>query len=108
MQQSLLKLSPLQGTIIAMVVIATLGVTMIAWGFVPHLSLIIVILGLLLFGSGNCFWGHAKPNDQRCGDRHGSNLLVFIYWAVGFGANDVRHNSHADLLGRVEHSLHQP
>ena len=41
MQQSLLKLSPLQGTIIAMVVIATLGVTMIAWGFVPHLSLII-------------------------------------------------------------------
>ena len=50
MQQSLLKLSPLQGTIIAMVVIATLGVTMIAWGFVPHLSLIIVILGLLLFG----------------------------------------------------------
>ena len=50
MQQSLLKLSPLQGSIIAMVVIATLGVTMIAWGFVPHLSLIIVILGLLLFG----------------------------------------------------------
>ena len=41
MQQSLLKLSPLQGTIIAMVVIATLGETMIAWGFVPHLSLII-------------------------------------------------------------------
>lgn len=47
---TLLNLTPMQAAIIALVVIAVLGVTMIAWGFVPHLSLLSVILGLMMFG----------------------------------------------------------
>lgn len=46
----LLQLSPKQAVPIAMMVIFVLGITMIAWGFVPHLSLILVITALLMFG----------------------------------------------------------
>ncbi|STZ09388.1 Sodium/proton antiporter [Moraxella caprae] len=47
---TLLTLSHAQAVVIAISAIIILGVTMIAWGFVPHLSLLLVILGLLMFG----------------------------------------------------------
>ncbi|UYZ67861.1 Na+/H+ antiporter NhaC [Moraxella bovis] len=47
---TLLTLSHTQAVVIAISAIIILGVTMIAWGFVPHLSLLLVILGLLMFG----------------------------------------------------------
>ncbi|MDO4251166.1 MAG: Na+/H+ antiporter NhaC [Moraxella sp.] len=50
MKDSLLNISPVEALIYAVLVIATLGVTMIAWGFVPHLSLLLVIMGLLMLG----------------------------------------------------------
>ncbi len=50
MKDSLLTISPTEAVIYAVLVIAVLGVTMIAWGFVPHLSLLLVIMGLLMVG----------------------------------------------------------
>lgn len=48
--QDLLTLSPLQALGVAILVVLVLAITMIVWGFVPLLSLLIVILGLMLFG----------------------------------------------------------
>ena len=47
---TLLTISPTQAVVMAGVMVAVLSVTMIAWGWVPHLSLLLVILGLLVFG----------------------------------------------------------
>lgn len=47
---ALIQMSPAQASLIAAVCVAILSVTMIAWGWVPHLSLLLVILGLLVFG----------------------------------------------------------
>lgn len=49
-EQTLLTMKPTQAFIIAGVVVAVLGLTMIAFGWVPHLSLLTVILGLMMFG----------------------------------------------------------
>lgn len=49
-QTPLLNLTPKQAVPIAAVVVFVLALTMIKWGFVPLLSLLIVILGLLMFG----------------------------------------------------------
>ncbi|UXZ04749.1 Na+/H+ antiporter NhaC family protein [Moraxella nasicaprae] len=49
-QTPLLHLTPKQAVPIAVIVVFVLALTMIKWGFVPLLSLLIVILGLLLFG----------------------------------------------------------
>lgn len=48
--ESLIRISPAQASVIAAVVIAVMGVTMISWEWVPHLSLILVICGLLALG----------------------------------------------------------
>ncbi|MFC0820767.1 Na+/H+ antiporter NhaC family protein [Moraxella marmotae] len=49
-QQSLLAIKPAQAAVIALAMIAIMGITMIAWGWVPHLSLLLVIVSLLAFG----------------------------------------------------------
>ncbi|MDO4997773.1 MAG: Na+/H+ antiporter NhaC family protein [Neisseria sp.] len=47
---TLLSMTPAQAVAIAVAVIVVLGITMIGFGWVPHLSLLTVILGLMLFG----------------------------------------------------------
>lgn len=47
---TLLSLTHAQAVVIAIIAIMVLGITMIMWGWVPHLSLLAVILGLMLFG----------------------------------------------------------
>ncbi len=47
---TLLSLTSAQAVVIAIIAIMVLGITMIMWGWVPHLSLLAVILGLMLFG----------------------------------------------------------
>ncbi|MFL1732605.1 Na+/H+ antiporter NhaC family protein [Moraxella oculi] len=49
-QAPLLHPAPNQALLIAMIVVAVLALTMIQLGFVPLLSLLIVILGLMMFG----------------------------------------------------------
>lgn len=50
MKETLLNMKPAQAVPLAAALVAVLGITMIAWGWVPHLSLILVIVGLLMFG----------------------------------------------------------
>ncbi|MDO4700081.1 MAG: Na+/H+ antiporter NhaC family protein [Moraxella sp.] len=50
MKETLLNMQPTQAVPLAAALVAVLGITMIAWGWVPHLSLILVIVGLLMFG----------------------------------------------------------
>ncbi|WP_066804822.1 Na+/H+ antiporter NhaC family protein [Moraxella oblonga] len=50
MKDTLLDISPKESAIYAIIIIAMLGITMIAWGWLPHLSLILVIVGLLMLG----------------------------------------------------------
>lgn len=50
MKDTLLTISPKQAFIYAIFVIAILGITMIAWGWLPHVSLVLVIVGLLMLG----------------------------------------------------------
>ncbi len=48
--EPLLTISPSAAVPMAIVMVIILGVTMIAWGWVPHLSLLLVIIGLMMFG----------------------------------------------------------
>lgn len=47
---TLLTMRPTKAVAIAGVLVALLGLTMIAWSWVPHLSLLVVIVALLFFG----------------------------------------------------------
>lgn len=47
---TLLTMRPIKAVAIAGVLVALLGLTMIAWSWVPHLSLLVVIVALLFFG----------------------------------------------------------
>lgn len=49
-KNTLLTMTPSQAVPLAIIMVAILAVTMIAWGWVPLLSLILVIISLLLFG----------------------------------------------------------
>lgn len=49
-QTTLLTIKPGQAFLIATIIVAVLSVTMIVWGWVPHLSLLVASLGLMLFG----------------------------------------------------------
>lgn len=50
MKEPLLQMTPSEAVLIAAAIVCALGITMIAWGWVPLLSLIAVICALLLFG----------------------------------------------------------
>lgn len=47
---TLLTMQPIKAVATAGVLVALLGLTMIAWSWVPHLSLLVVIVALLFFG----------------------------------------------------------
>lgn len=79
---TLLTLSPMQAVIIALVVIAVLGVTMIAWGFVPHLSLLSVILGLMMFGLSRGIGFDAMQNKMIEGVSQGMGA-IYLFSCIG-------------------------
>lgn len=50
MKEPLIHLKPAQAVPVAGIIVAVLGLTMIGFGWVPHLSIIIVMCGLLAYG----------------------------------------------------------
>ncbi|KLT73048.1 sodium:proton antiporter [Neisseria arctica] len=50
MKQSLQNLKPLEALWVAVLVISVVGVTMIGFGWMPHLSIILVLCGLMVYG----------------------------------------------------------
>lgn len=50
MKQALINMSPREALPIALAIVAVMGVTMIGFGWVPHISIILVLCGLLAYG----------------------------------------------------------
>ena len=80
--KTLLTLTPAQAAIIALMVIAVLGVTMISWGFVPHLSLLTVILGLMMFGLFRGIGFEAMQNKMIGGVSQGMGA-IYLFSCIG-------------------------
>lgn len=51
MSETLLKMKPAEALTIAVAIVAVMGFTMIGLGWVPHLSIILVMCGLLAYGA---------------------------------------------------------
>lgn len=51
MKDSLIEMNPTQALLIAVLVIAAMGITMIGFGWVPHISVILVLCGLMAYGA---------------------------------------------------------
>ena len=49
-KEALLEMQPREAAVMAALVVAVMGITMIHFGWVPHLSVILVLCGLLCFG----------------------------------------------------------
>lgn len=77
---TLLTMTPAKAALIAVVMILVLGVTMITWGWVPHLSLILVIIGLLLFGLVN----RLKFEDMQAQMAKGVNTGIGAIYLFSF------------------------
>ena len=79
---TLLNMTPTQAVIIALIVIAVLGITMISWGFVPHLSLLTVILGLMMFGLVRGIGFDAMQNKMIDGVSTGMGA-IYLFSCIG-------------------------
>ena len=81
-QTPLLNLTPKQAVPIAAVVVFVLALTMIKWGFVPLLSLLIVILGLLMFGLTKGISFEAMQDRMIGGVATGMGA-IYLFSAIG-------------------------
>ena len=81
-QTPLLNLTPKQAVPIAAVVVFVLALTMIKWGFVPLLSLLIVILGLLMFGLTKGITFEAMQDRMIGGVATGMGA-IYLFSAIG-------------------------
>ena len=50
MKEALLRISVREAVVIALLIIAVMGITMIGFGWVPHISIATVLCGLLAYG----------------------------------------------------------
>lgn len=80
--KTLLTLTPAQAVIIALMVVAVLGITMISWGFVPHLSLLTVILGLMMFGLFRGIGFDAMQDKMISGVSQGMGA-IYLFSCIG-------------------------
>lgn len=81
-QTPLLNLTPKQAVPIAAAVVFVLALTMIKWGFVPLLSLLIVILGLLMFGLTKGISFEAMQDRMIGGVATGMGA-IYLFSAIG-------------------------
>lgn len=50
MKESLIGISTREAVVVSLLIIAVMGVTMIGFGWVPHISITLVLCGLLGYG----------------------------------------------------------
>lgn len=79
---TLLKLTPKQAVPIAIIVVFVLGLTMIWWGFVPLLSLLLVILGLMMYGLSKGLGFEAMQNKMIGGVATGMGA-IYLFSFIG-------------------------
>lgn len=80
--EPLLHLTPKQAVPIAIVVVFVLGLTMIKLGFVPLLSLLIVILGLMMFGLSKGIKFEAMQDKMIGGVATGMGA-IYLFSSIG-------------------------
>lgn len=99
MSETLLKMKPAEALTIAVAIVAVMGFTMIGLGWVPHLSIILVMCGLLAYGAFKRQSFADMQEQMAKGVVSGiARFPVFLYRAAGVGADDVGGDSHADVL----------
>lgn len=79
---TLLKLTPKQAVPIAIVVVFVLGLTMIKLGFVPLLSLLLVILGLMMYGLSKGIKFEAMQDKMIAGVSTGMGA-IYLFSFIG-------------------------
>lgn len=82
MQESLIQLKPLQAALIAAVVVAVLGISMIGFGWVPHLSIILVMCGLLAYGKWRKLTFNAMQEKMAEGVVSGIGA-IYLFFFIG-------------------------
>ncbi len=87
----LTQISPKLAFMISTIVIAIMGVTMIGFGWVPHLSLILAICVLLAIGlfKGLSFNDMQEQMASGVMSGIGAIYLVLLYWFDGCRLDDV-------------------
>lgn len=83
---TLLKLTPKQAVPIAIVVVFVLGLTMIKLGFVPLLSLLLVILGLMMYGLSKGIKFEAMQDKMIAGVSTGMGA-IYLFSFIGLLAS---------------------
>lgn len=78
----LLHISPLKATLIALSSIVVMGVTMIGFGWIPQLSLLLVISGLLAFGLSNKLPFQQMQSKMAAGVMSGIGA-IYLFFFIG-------------------------
>lgn len=86
--------------LIAGIIVAVMGFTMIRLEWVPHLSLLLVLCALFGLGKlrGLTFESMQEQMITAVRAGFGAIYLFFLYWADGHGFDDVRGDSDLDVL----------
>ena len=84
MKQTLLKMSPKEALLIAALIVGVMGVTIISFEWVPHLSILLVLCGLMMFGGLRGIMFNAM-RDQMASVSYRELVrficfLLLVYW----------------------------
>ncbi|WP_107687736.1 Na+/H+ antiporter NhaC [Neisseria wadsworthii] len=80
MKKTLIHTSPKEALLIAALIVATMGVTIIGFEWVPHLAIILVLCGLMMFGFARrvCFKAMQKQMAEGVMSGIGAIYLFFF------------------------------
>lgn len=82
MQEPLIHIKPSQAMPIAALIVAVLGITMIAFGWVPHISIIIVMCGLFVYGRAKGLTFDAMQKKMAEGVVSGIGA-IYLFFFIG-------------------------
>lgn len=82
MDEPLLSLKPIQAVLVAGLIVGVLGMTMIGFGWVPHLSIIIVMCGLLAYGKFRRIGFDAMQQKMAEGVASGIGA-IYLFFFIG-------------------------
>ena len=82
MKQTLLKMSPKEALLIAALIVGVMGVTIISFEWVPHLSILLVLCGLMMFGGLRGITFNAMRDQMASGVLSGIGA-IYLFSFIG-------------------------
>ena len=82
MKQTLLKMSPKEALLIAIIIVSVMGVTIISFEWVPHLSILLVLCGLMMFGTLRGITFNDMRNQMASGVLSGIGA-IYLFFFIG-------------------------